>query len=74
MARNGIEPLTCQLYYRALLTAHTIELSRLTGISRLAINYSCYAMHYAVFKVPIVLPPIYTLLYYFGCVLKQKSD
>ena len=35
--KNGIEPLTCQLYYRALLTALPLNYLDLTGIGRLAI-------------------------------------
>ena len=35
--RNEIEPLTCQLYYRALLTALPLSYLDLTGIGRLAI-------------------------------------
>ena len=45
--RNGIEPLTCQLYYRALLTALPLSYLDLTGRCRLATCFFvlCFALY-----------------------------
>lgn len=64
ISRNGIEPLPCQLYYRALLTALPLSYLDFTGIAGQQQFCSCHALHYAVFKSHIVLPPIYTPLFY----------